>query len=103
MRRFCLVSALLIWVDLVSAQTDQLEYKIYRTINDAGKVESLAFCADEKTAFAGSADGSVRLINLSDGTSRRAASGSGAVTAADCSRAESMGAGAASHGPLWLS
>ena len=103
MQRILVVFALLFWANLLSAQTDQLEYKISRTIADVGRVESLAFCADEKTAFTGSADGSIRLINLSDGTSRRVASGSGAVTAADCSRAESMGAGAASDGTIWLS
>src|ERR1035437_8787697 len=103
MLRLFVASALLIWAIPVSAQTDQLEYKISRTITDIGRVESLSFCADEKTVFAGSADGSVRLINLSEGTSRRVASGSGAVTAADCSRDGSMGAGAASDGTIWLS
>jgi WD40 repeat protein len=103
MRRLLGLTALLILGRPLPAQTDEFEYKVAHTLNELSRTISLAFCADEKTAFAGGADGVLSLVNVPDGTSRRLASSSHAMGAVDCSRDGAMGAGGAADGSIWLS
>ncbi len=102
MRAFAWVCALLMFASRMPAETE-FGYKIARTLNDVGRVDALAFCTGDTTAFAGSEDGSMYLIKVNDGTSRRVASGKHAVEAVDCSRDGTIGAGAAADGTIWLS
>ena len=101
MGRLVGVSTFLICAWLAAAQTNPFDYKPYRTISDAGRVQSLAFCGDKRTAFAGGADGSLRLINIPDGTSRRVPLGSRPIASVDCSRDGLMGREPLPMGPFF--
>src|SRR5215469_11376747 len=90
---FCAVS--------LEAQTE-FKYKIARVFNDLGRVEALALCSGDKTAYAGSSDGSIYFIDIEGGATRRVASGKYGIEAADCSRDNSMAAGGSTDGTIWL-